>query len=161
MPAKQKIVLVLTLASSLLLLLAALLLPWWTGALETGSFRIDPRSMSMCLGGVCRGSKALSQVGEDAAGWSRLGSSVFAASLVASATLMLSALRTFKSAGQRSSVHWLAGLVSTFAGLLSLLFVWLHPDFGDWTPSYGMACALAGAFVGALAASAASRQHQG
>lgn len=160
MTAKRKLVVMLSLLSSLLLLLGALVLPWWTGQLDNGDFEVNLRGMEMCLRGVCGESKALSMVGEDAKGWSRVGVSTFAVSLVAAWVLVLSAIQAVRHRDRGSVVHWLAGSLALFSGLLSLLFVWLHPDFGTWSPSYGMASALAGSFLGAMAASATSRLHR-
>lgn len=160
MSGTRQIVIALLLLSSAFLLLGALVLPWWTGVFDQGSFRVDTREMEMCLRGLCGKTKALSVMGQEAHIWSRVGASVFAASLVASITLVLSALQGFRNRVSGSIVHWLAGSLAFFCGLLGILFIWLRPDEGSWTASYGMASTLAGASMGAIAASVASRLHR-
>jgi hypothetical protein len=91
-----------------------------------------------------------------AALWAKVGTSIFAASLVAS-LLMAACIWTSLRGQGRSTLHWLTGAIVLFTGVLALLFVWLRPDFGEWVPSYGMASTLAGSFLGAIAVSVAAR----
>jgi TRAP-type C4-dicarboxylate transport system permease large subunit len=41
-----------------------------------------------------------------------------------------------------------------------MIFVFARPEFGEWTPSYGLASTLAGAILGAISASASARVAQ-
>lgn len=156
MTSKRITTMVFLVASTGLLLCGALILPWWAGPLEGGSFEIDLRGMTMCLDAVCGGKKPLSVADASGVAWAKIGTSTFAASLVAAALLMLCIGQTIRGA-KRGTLHWIAGLMVFFTGVLALLFVWLRPDFGEWTPSYGLACALAGSLVGIAAVSMAAR----
>jgi hypothetical protein len=155
MTIKRTTTMVFLVASTLMLLCGALLLPWWAGQLERGSYEIDLRGMTMCLDSICS-HKPLSVADPSAAFWAKLGTGTFAASLVASA-LMLACIGNSLRGGGRSTLHWLAGAMMFFTGVLALLFVWLRPEFGAWTPGYGMASTLGGSFLGAIAVSVAAR----
>ena len=156
MSIKRISTLVFLMASAAMLLLGALLLPWWEGELPVGSFQIDLRSMQMCVEEVCRDPKPLSMADASGEGWAKIGISAFAASLVAALLLMGCVWKTILRR-PKSTFHWIAGVMAFFAGVLGLLFIWLRPEFGHWNPSYGLACCLAGAIVGAIAASASAR----
>lgn len=156
MPLQRAIISVLLVLAAALLLLGALFFPWWTGALESGYFEIDLRGMTMCLAAGCSESKALSAADSGGQVWAKIGTSTFAASLVAAALLVLSAFRTLVG-GHRGKLHWITMAMSVFVGVLGLLFVWRHPELGDWSPTYGVACTLAGALIGASVALLAMR----
>ena len=156
MPGKRATATILLAASAVMLLCGALLLPWWAGQLPRGSFEIDLRGMSMCIDSLCGATKPLSVADASAVAWAKLGTSTFAASLVAALLIVLCIGKTIRGARQ-STLHWLAGAMTMFTGALALLFVWLRPEFGDWTPSYGMACMLAGSLGGAIAVTVAAQ----
>jgi hypothetical protein len=156
MSIKRIATLVFLMASASMLLLGALLLPWWEGELAVGSFQIDLRGMQMCVEQVCGAPKPLSMADGSAGGWAKIGISVFAASLVAALLLMGCIWKTILRR-PKSTYHWIAGVMAFFAGVLGLLFIWLRPEFGHWNASYGLACSMAGAIVGAIAASASAR----
>ncbi len=145
--AKKHIVVasVLVLAA-LALALGALIFPWWTGETGAGRFEIDLRNMTMCFNNQCGSPKPLSGAGESAAPWAKVGIATLAASLVAAAIALAVALRLFRRT-RVGVMAWLAGVLAAFAGVLAGLFVAFHPDFGDWTPSYGMACVFGGALA--------------
>lgn len=156
MSIKRIATLVFLVASAGMLLAGALLFPWWEGQLETGSFQIDLRGMRMCLEQVCGDAKPLSLADSSGVAWAKFGTATFAASLVAALLLMGCVWKTVRRK-PKSTFHWLAGIMAFFTGVSALLFMWLRPDFGHWTPTYGLACALAGSIVGAVAASASAR----
>ncbi len=151
MSLKAKLAIALLLLSALALVLGALVLPWWTGAIEGGSFTIDLRHMTMCLHNHCGSPKALSAADASATPWAKVGIATMAASLMAALLSTGVAMRLMLGKPTKT-LPWLAGIVALFAGLLGIIFVWAHPDFGDWTPSYGMASTFAGA-LGAAAVS--------
>ncbi len=155
MSIKRIATLVFLMASTAMLLLGALVLPWWEGELAAGSFRIDLRSMQMCAEQVCGEAKPLSIADASGEGWAKFGISAFAASLVA-ALLLVGCIWKTVMGRPKSSYQWIAGVMALFSGVLGLLFIWLRPDFGQLNPSYGLACAMAGAIVGAIAASASA-----
>jgi hypothetical protein len=154
MSIKRIATLVFLMASAGMLLLGALLLPWWEGELPFGSFQIDLRGMQMCIDQVCGEPKPHSVASGE--GWAKIGISVFAASLVSALLLMGCVWKTILRR-PKSTYHWIAGVMAFFAGVLGLLFIWLRPEFGHWNASYGLACTMAGAIVGAIAASASAR----
>jgi hypothetical protein len=156
MSIKRIATLVFLMASASMLLLGALVLPWWDGELAGGSFQVDLRSMQICLKSICGDPKPLSIADASGAGWAKLGISAFAASLVAALLLVGCVWKTLRRR-PKSTFHWIAGVMAFFAGLLGLLFIWLRPEFGHWNASYGLACSMAGAIVGAIAASASAR----
>jgi hypothetical protein len=88
MSIKRTATIVFSAASAGLLMAGALLLPWWEGALESGSFQIDLRGMRMCVEAGCGAVKPLSIADGSAELWAKVGTSVFAASLVASLLLV-------------------------------------------------------------------------
>jgi hypothetical protein len=144
MSLKAKFAVAMLLLSALGLVLGALVLPWWTGVIEGGSFQIDLRHMTMCLHNHCGSPKALSAADASAAPWAKVGIATMAASLMAALLAAGVAMRMMLSK-EPKTLPWVAGILALFAGLLGAIFTWAHPDFGDWTPSYGMACTLAGA----------------
>lgn len=133
------------LLSALALVLGALVFPWWTGLVEGGSFQIDLRNMTMCLHNHCGSPKALAAADAAAAPWAKVGIATMAASLMAALLAAGVAMRMLLSKAH-GTLPWVAGVLALFAGFLGIIFIWSHPDFGKWTPSYGMACTLAGAF---------------
>lgn len=159
MSIKRIATIVFLIASAAMLAAAALVFPWWEGQLAGGSFEIDLRGMRMCADGQCGEAKALSLADSSGVAWAKVGISTFAASLVAASLLMVCIWKTVLRRPS-STFFWIAGALSFFAGVLALLFMVLRPDFGEWTPSYGLACGLAGAIVGAIAASGAARVAQ-
>ena len=159
MSIKRIATIVFLIASAGMLTTAALFFPWWEGELAGGGFEIDLRSMRMCLDGHCGRAKALSVADASGVAWAKVGISTFAASLVSASLLIVCVWKTVRSQPS-STIYWIAGSLSFFSGVLALLFIFLRPDFGQWTPSYGVASALAGAIVGSVAASAAARVAQ-
>ncbi len=145
MSLKAKIAIALLLLSALALVLGAVVLPWWTGIVEGGSFRIDLRHMTMCIHNNCGSPKALSASDAAAAPWAKVGIVTLAASLMAALLTTAVAMQMMMKKAP-GTLTWVTGVLALFAGLLGVIFVWAHPDFGDWTPSYGMACTLGGAF---------------
>jgi len=131
------------------LIAGALILPWWTGGIATGSFEVDLRHMTLCIEGVCHHPKALSATDPNATPWARMGIATVATSLVAVVLLLVVVFRlvTNKAPG---TIGWLASIMAIFTGVLGATFVYAHPDFGDWTPSFGMACTLASSIVAAI-----------
>ncbi len=156
MSTKRLATMIFLVAATGLLLAGALLLPWWVGALEQGSFSVDLRGMQVCFEEGCSATKPLSMADSGAEFWAKLGTSVFATSLVAAFLLLGCVWLSFRRR-PKSTYQWVAGALALFTGVLALLFVWLRPDFGDWSPSYGLACTLAGSILGAIAASASAR----
>ncbi len=151
MSGKSKTIVVVLVLAALALVLGALVLPWWTGVIEGGSFEINLRNMTMCLKNHCGSPKSLSAADAAATPWAKVGIATMAASLVAAVLAISLALQTIR--GHRLGVWpWIAGVLAAFSGLLGILFTAFHPEFGDWTQSYGMAST----FAGALAAAAMS-----
>ena len=153
MPTSPKLPIALLILSTFLLV-AGVLLPWWTGSLEDGGFKIDLRWLYMCLGENCY-QQELAGVGGGAQGWAKLGSSVFAASIFASALNMWNAVQIFRTRKQ-GVVLWVNGATNIFTGLLAIVFVLVRPDSDEWIPSYGLASSLVGALLGAIAVTIAA-----
>ncbi len=150
MPPKAKLALVFLLLSVLGLVLGAVILPWWSGNTGGGTFAIYSRYMVMCMDGIC-GQKPLAAAGASATPWAKMGTAMMATSLVAAGLLGICFVfivlrRTL------GLLAWVTASLSFFAGVLGLAFAWAHPEFGTWTPAWGMACTLAGSVVGAVAA---------
>lgn len=151
MTTKAKIAVALLALGAVGLMLGALALPWWTGQLGEGSFEINLRHMTMCLRGVCGEPKPLGIADASAAPWAKIGLATLASSIVAAALAILVAVK-LATASRLGVIAWVASVVAVFAGLLGGIFIWAHPSFGDWTPGFGMAACLVGAFVTAVAA---------
>ncbi|MCP4448924.1 MAG: hypothetical protein GY811_26865 [Myxococcales bacterium] len=150
MTPKTKTSIALLLLSALGLVLGALVLPWWTGLVSGGSFEIDLRNMTMCIHDACGEPKALAASDASAAPWAKVGIATLASSLVATLLVLELAVRLMM-ATTLGVLPWLTGVLAFFAGLLGAIFIWAHPDFGEWTPSFGMACTLAGSMGAAIA----------
>ncbi len=150
MPLKAKLAFAFLLLSVLGLVLGALLLPWWTGETASGSFAIYSRYMEMCSNEVCA-QKSLAAAGASATPWAKMGTAMMATSLVAVGLLGICAVSIARRRAL-GMVAWVAAAFAFFAGVLGLAFAWAHPEFGAWTPAWGMACTLAGSVVGAVAA---------
>ncbi len=151
MSGKSKVIVVVLVLAALALVLGAVVFPWWTGVLEGGHFEIDLRNMTMCINKHCGSPKALAASDASAAPWAKVGIATMAASFVA-AVLAAGVAMRISLGGRLGVLPWLAGVLAGFTGVLGILFASFHPEFGDWTPSYGMACT----FAGALAAAAMS-----
>ncbi len=155
MTIKVKIAIALLLLSAVGLVVGALFLPWWTGLVGEGTFEINLRHMTMCLHNSCGEPKALAASDASATPWAKVGIATLASSLVAALLAVGVAVRLAR--GRTLGVlPWVAGVLAFFTGLLAVIFVWAHPNFGEWTPGFGMAASLAGAF-GATVSSIFSR----
>jgi hypothetical protein len=133
LPAEPKSRLRLAAATSLLAAAGmGLALAWpalWTGAGETGEYRVGLVKLSMCVGTTCK-SGGLALLGDSAATWGRLGAATFVAAGLAALAHLAAAVLALRGGAGRWYRPRLAGLLSLLAFSLAAAFAVAAPDLG-------------------------------